>query len=86
MTMDTQSTTITSEDQTFERLRREDFAALEARLSRISDSRYAIVNPITFMVSVAKPFHPIITSAGWTVDEFNEAINNVLSRYRTHDK
>ena len=72
----------TDEDQTFERLKRLDFPSLEARISRVSDGRYAIVNPMTFQIAVAKFYHQLITSNGWTVDEFNAEINNVLNRYK----
>jgi hypothetical protein len=75
-----------SEDLTFARLKSLDFPSLEARLSRISDGHYVIINPQTVEAKVAKPYHSIVTSAGWTLDEFNHEINNVLNRYRTNDK
>lgn len=84
MKMETQPTPA-NEDQTFDRLRRLSFPDLEARLSRISDGHYAIMNAQTFEYKVARPYFGVITSAGWTVDEFNAEINNVLDRYKNND-
>lgn len=60
-------------ERTFENLKKPDFDMVRKSLEK-RDTPY-IVNPMTFEMRVSKIYYNIITGYGWTVADYEYALN-----------